>query len=441
MLKNFHNFLIQAKSSLDKRLSFQEYILLLLGGVLQGTTIIYNFLINPRPIIGADALIFQYSGWYISQGGVVYSGVWDIKPPLIHYLAAVISLISGGNVFTIYVISVLLMGVSFLLISIFVFRIVNKLTNNERAAFAASIFLFTFPAFYNFSTRGLRPKMFVILFGLLTIWYLMQDRYIISAIYGAIAAGFWQYAIIFPAVPVLYVIYKKDWKAFRTQIIGGSVLVLAVVAPLIYAGVANQLVAEVILAPFLASEELNYPYRILKAGLFLKFSSILLVVGGIGILLSIKQAYNQQFWLVIFGSWFLIQVLFLDLDGPPDLFVGYFIVSIGFGIAVDYWYEYDRMALLGTSVIMILMYSWLIYVLSTGDTYLWTAFKGPIFGPNEYYSSIGDLHYLYWNQELTNRCHLRLSGAEKVFMDIVGETQTTPQCGRYDLYRLLRQIL
>lgn len=427
----------------DRRPSFEESLLLVLGVVLQSIPNLYNFSVNSPPIIGLDAIVFQYSGWYMTQGGVPYAGIWDIKPPFIHYVAAAVSAISGGDMFVLHTASVLLMGASFLLVSSLVFRIVIELTDNRRSAFLASLFLFTYPELYTFSARGLRPKMFVMLFALVSIWCLTRERFAMSALFGALAAGFWQFAIVFALVPTAYVIHRREWKSFTALLVGTSALVAVAVAPLAYSGVTNQLVAEVIVGPFMASEELNYPLRILEAGYFLKFASIPLAIGGLGVLVAVREdAYGRPLWLPILGGWFLFQVLFIDLDGPPDLFVGFVIAALGLGIAADHWPRYERTLLVGTSAVVVLMCGWLTYVLVTGDTFLWPGFSATLVAdPSGYYSYTAGLDHLYWNREFAGSCHLRLSEPEKDFMRIVGETRETARCGAYDLRHLIRAIV
>jgi len=434
---------LNVSNRIQRQLSREELILILTSVCIQSVAHIYNLFINSRPIIGLDALIFQYSGWYITQGEFVYSGTWDIKPPFIHYLASVISLIAGGNMFLLHFISTIVMGSAFLLIVLLIYRIVSNITGNNKAAFISSLFLFTFPPFYNFSVRGLRPKMFVILFGLVMIWYLLRGRFGISTIFGAVAAGFWQFAIIFAIIPFVYIIHYKNWKQFKIMTVGVSTLLLISIAPVIYVGATNQLIAEVILGPFLASEALNYPFRIIKVGYVLKFASIPLAIGGLGILVAVyEDEYGNLLWLLILGGWFLVQVLFLDFDGSPDLFVGFAIVAIGFGIAVDNWSTYENVSLFGVVAIVALMFGWFIYVLSTGNTFLWAGFSNALVTePTKYYSGNNNLYQFYWDQITTTNCHLRLSGPEKEFMKITGETIRTSQCGKYDLYHLFRVIL
>ncbi|MFB6225137.1 MAG: hypothetical protein ABEI13_01635, partial [Candidatus Paceibacteria bacterium] len=56
---------------------------------------IYEFITSRR--ISGDSAFFLHSGWQISSGRIPYLEIWDIKPPLAHWLPVVYSILFGGN--------------------------------------------------------------------------------------------------------------------------------------------------------------------------------------------------------------------------------------------------------------------------------------------------------------------------------------------------------
>lgn len=56
-----------------------------------------RYLIFLWPATATDPAFFQHTGWYILNGGIPYVDVWDVNPPLVFGLTAVLALLSGGD--------------------------------------------------------------------------------------------------------------------------------------------------------------------------------------------------------------------------------------------------------------------------------------------------------------------------------------------------------
>ncbi|MUV89436.1 hypothetical protein GJ629_05605 [Halapricum sp. CBA1109] len=75
----------------------EDWRLWLLGGALfvvcLGTA--YKFAKEPL-FISMDSALFQHAGWYITQGAMPYTDIWDIKPPLIYGVTTLLALPPAG---------------------------------------------------------------------------------------------------------------------------------------------------------------------------------------------------------------------------------------------------------------------------------------------------------------------------------------------------------
>ena len=118
---------------------------------------------------GPDALFLEHAGWYVTQGGVPYVNMWDVKPPLSVETTAVISLLTGGNMLALHVVATLLTVALGVGITLVVFRLVADATDDEMAGLIAGLFVLAYPGFHYFAGRGFSAKFFALFFGLLAI--------------------------------------------------------------------------------------------------------------------------------------------------------------------------------------------------------------------------------------------------------------------------------
>ena len=275
------------------------------------------------------------------------------------------------------------------------------------------------------------------MFGLLAILLILNDKFVLSAVSGAIAAAFWHIALIFCVVPILYIIKDRQWKKFAKTSIIILLLITIILLPIIASNATNQLVAEVIIAPFLIPEAIKIYDRLENLRFILKFSIIPLSLGIVGFLLAFtEEKYGKPYWLMILSAWFFFQVFLLDFDGPPDLFAWFTILTIGTGFTLDHRpvIQWPMVSIVSAGVLV--MSIWLGYVLYTGDTTAWPGFGQEIStGGNP---SVSHLNETYWNKTKSESCHIRLSGLEKNFINHVEETRSSTKCGKYNLKRLIK---
>jgi predicted membrane-bound dolichyl-phosphate-mannose-protein mannosyltransferase len=175
-----------------------------------------NFLGRERPYVGSDAALFEYSGWYAIHGGVPYLHIWDPKPPVIHEIAAGLAFLSQGNVLVLHFLSSLLMGITAIATVLLISNLTYDVTNNEIAAFVSGLGMLTYPVFYLMPMAGLRPKMFVALFGTLTIYLVRSERFVAGGATAAVTAGLWQFGLFFPLLVGITAMRKSRDRFFES---------------------------------------------------------------------------------------------------------------------------------------------------------------------------------------------------------------------------------
>ncbi|MFB6187958.1 MAG: DolP-mannose mannosyltransferase, partial [Halobacteriaceae archaeon] len=357
-----------------------------------------NFLLPGRARLGADETLFAYSGWlWAETAKVPYLHLWDVKPPAIHETAALFSLLSGGNPWGIALLSALFMCLLIIGSNVLIGQLVYYHTSNPIAAYIAGTTPLVYPTYYNLAATGLRPKHFTIFFGLLGMYlYLVKDRWALGGFSVAIAAGYWQFGVIFPIIAVVtsYTAGKSELKAV---VGGGFGATLLVVAPVYISSPAafSSMLVEVIGTSVRVTEPLELGVRLRK---FLRFLSFALPVIGLGLFGAVLAGIKRETaWITAGAGWFFLQVFRFDLDSTPDLLLLVIFAALGLGILIEVVDE--------ESIPLYLVLG----VVATGFVISLITVATPLNSapPPE------SLDALFWEQQITEQCHLRMSGTEE----------------------------
>lgn len=403
-----------------------RYLLVALTAIFVVPSLLLNVFQSGYPYIGPDAALFQYVGWYSTQGGLPYRHIWDSKPPLIHGVATVLGYLSFGNMVVLHVASMTLMAITLTASVYLIGQLVFDLTENHVAAFLSGSTVFTYPIFYILPSFGLRPKFFVILFGLLSLSLNIRNRYVLSGGFAAIAAGFWQGGVVFPCLVIGGIATKREWSILAKTLVGMAGVALVVLFPFILKGITNELIAQVILSPFVASEPLRLLWRMMTVMSFLKLALPVVVIGCIGILLA--YPFYQAWWVPVGAGLFVLQVFLIDLDGPPDLMPVFIFVAVGVGLVYDKLpFQWPTVGFGGIALIAIGM-------VLIGNPF------AEVTSPIQNGLTPGTVEWHYWNKLSPTSCHLRRSGAELSFLQKVGGSINERLCGPYNLGEIIKKI-
>lgn len=380
-----------------------------------------NFLFPGRPRLNADETLFAYSGWlWAETAKVPYLHLWDVKPPAIHETAALFSLLSGGSPWGIALLSALVMCLLIIGSNVLIGQLVYYHTSNPMAAYIAGTAPLVYRTYYNLAVTGLRPKHFTIFFGLLGVYfYLVEDRWALGGFSTAITAGYWQFGVIFPVVAVVTA-YTTRKNELKSVVAGGFGATLVVVAPVYLSSPAafSSMLVEVVGTSVWITEPLQPGVRLRK---FLRFSSFALPVIGLGLFGSVLAAMKRETaWITVGAGWFFLQVFRLDLDSFPDLLLLVIFAALGIGILIE---AVDEKALPLYLVLGVVATGFVISLITVA-TPLTSA------PPTE------SLDALFWNQEITQKCHVRMSGTEQRFIEVIGESVNVSEC-RYQIWKLV----
>lgn len=282
-----------------------------------------------------DSLIFEYLGWYLTEGGRLYVDVWEVKPPLAFELPAVLAYLAGGNVRLYHTLVLAVTNAAVVGCAFVVGLVTFELTDDELASFAAGLALFALPAFHWRAAFGFKAKYFVLLFGLLAVYLALRDRPFLAGAAAAASVGVWQLGLVFPGLALGVVYQRQGWAGVRWTVGGGLLVGAIVLAPVVWWGAVEAMLAEVVLTPLLVSNDggpivaqVGYAARLFGRTLPLVF------LGAFGLLLGVRREPGARWWLAIGAGWFALQVLTLDLDYYPDLIPLFGFLALGIGLAL-----------------------------------------------------------------------------------------------------------
>lgn len=303
------------------------------------------FLPPGLPALSTDAAFLEHAGWSVTQGSVPYADFIDPKPPLVFEFLAVLAVLTGGHMLAYHVLvistTIAVSVGSLVLLGL----LTEEMTGNRTAALVAGVVPLAYPPFHILPAQGIRVKFFTLFFGLLAVYLLRRDRPLASGATAAIAAGFWQFGIVFPVLvlgaTVAHALGVTDatvdsdpWRPVEYVVLGGGSVALATVIPIVLSGAAGPMIAEVVVANVYSSESIRPIFRLYRGFIMLGYSSLLILSGIAGLLLA---TYRRRIdaWVLVGSAWFGIQIFILDFDGPPDLLAGVAFVALGTGLLYD----------------------------------------------------------------------------------------------------------
>lgn len=391
-----------------------------------------------------DSGIFQYAGWYMAQGGTLYTEIWEVKLPLAYEIPALLALLSGGNILVHHLLNVMITIIAAVGSGLLVSLLVHDLTNDRGAALISGVSVLLLPGFFYLPAYGFKAKFFVTITALLSIYSARTERPMLSGGAAAACVGFYQAAAIVPILAVVLSYQHDKVRGAARAVAGGVVLTAIMVAPIVLSGATSAMITEAILTLFIIDTgHVSLIDALVSGGRYFGVAAPAVLLGGIGILFSISD-YNWRdtWWITVAAVWFGFIVFFVDYDSYPDLIPGLVIVAIGVGIIYDkFSWKHGRAVIAGVVSICIVVN--LILVLSGGVIAGIPSIKSPQplddlqqrtyqkFGEDGEKAQIQrpTVQYLYWNQIESNTCHIRLSGTEIRWLHMTNKPWIDKNCG------------
>lgn len=286
------------------------------------------------PMLG-DSVIFEYIGWFLTEGNRLYVDVWEVKPPLSFEVTAVLSLLAGDDVVRYHVLNLLANGAAIVVGAAAAAGIVYHLTDDALGAVVAGVTPFVLPTYFFRALIGFKAKYFVVAAGLGCLYLAYRERPVAAGVAGVVAVGFWQFAAVFPlaALGLSWQVRGRDG-AIRV-LAGGVATGVIVLLPVVLWGAVPAMIAEAILVPLVVTDGHTFRDQMQRLVLLLGKALPVVLVGLAGIAGGMVSDRIRREWpIALAAAWFTVQMIAFDLDGWPDLFPWLAVVSIGVGMVV-----------------------------------------------------------------------------------------------------------
>ncbi|MFB6359854.1 MAG: DolP-mannose mannosyltransferase [Halobacteriales archaeon] len=300
-----------------------------------------------------DSIIFEYIGWYLTRGGRLYVDVWEIKPPLPYEITGLLAWLAGGDPLITHALNVLLTAGAAIGVALAAGLLVDDLTGAPTATFAAGMALYVVPAFHWRAAFGFKVKYFVAAGALLAIYLARQERPGLAGVLAGAAVGFWQLAIIVPALVLGVVARRTGRSGLKRAIAGTAGVVVMMLLPVLYWGALEAMLTETVLVPLLVGPGLGSGSPLEVIYRTLGVASLIAFFGLIGVVVATWHRPRETWWLAAGTAWFGLQVLLIDLDGGPDLFPLLAFLAVGIGLLLGFESGRQRPAALLLAVLAI----------------------------------------------------------------------------------------
>ncbi|MFC6769500.1 DolP-mannose mannosyltransferase, partial [Natrinema soli] len=292
-----------------------------------------RYMLVDWPTIATDPAFFQHTGWYVLNGGVPYTDVWDVNPPVPFGIAAVLSLLSGGDMLVLHGLSsaftTLVAAASVLLVG----WVASLVTEENAAAVAAGLTMLVVPELFLLSPEGVRAQFYALFFGVLALALALRDRPFLAGAIAALSAGSWQSGGVFALLVVGMAYQRSGRRDALWTIAGGGVVTAVVVLVFAAAGALVPMFVETVVATLSAGSSYTLSERVYSLLLVFGYGSLLLPVALYGWAHAAIRDRWERWWIPVGGVLLALQVLFVDLDGSTDALL--WLAFVALGVAVD----------------------------------------------------------------------------------------------------------
>jgi hypothetical protein len=415
-------------------------VILILGNLLR------EMIGGGTPTLNTDSALYMHGGWWMTQGGIPYVDFWQVKAPLAFEIPALLSLLTGGDPFWLYILSVVVSGLATVGLILAVGTVAGEVTDSEWASLLAGGALFTMPPMFWYPALGFSPKAVVLCLGFAAVLFALRDRPYIAGIASAAAAGIWQLSVIFVGIVLGISVVRGGLKRAGKIVATAVTVAVVVVTPVVVMGGGKAMLVEVVFIPLTGSDSGPITFRILKGASLLGVATITVAVGVWEVSHIVRQGWSDAWWLVAGLGFGLLQML-VDLDYFPDTFLALCFAAIGVGTAAARFRPDLRLAFGGIlAVLVVLNVTLLIGVGPFGPAHqpigtakaTYDSLPGGDYDPGPsaiqsverfYDGSQGEyLNDLYWDQRTPPYCHYRFGAPEANWLRDTRRTYASP-CG------------
>jgi hypothetical protein len=329
---------------------------------------INEHLMPGRYTLSADSAVFLHGGWYMTVGGVPYVDMFDVKPPVVFEISAILSILAGGDPMIQLWLSIATMTGAVVATVWLVCALVREVTDDRLAGVLAAIVVATYPFFFYYAAKGIRPKILVLPVGLAAILTALRGRGVTAGVLASVAAGTYQMGLFFTIVIFPIFIRRKEldrpwdrWRQLGYAVLGGVFTTLIIVTPIIIQGGLIPMVVETVVVPLSGGADGSIAFAALKTTFLLGFSSIPVLASVVGILGVVwRSGLTSMNWNLLDTGWFVpagivfyILILSFNVDYYPDLFPLVVFAALGVGVIAAKLNQ-DRQAVLAVGLCVII---------------------------------------------------------------------------------------
>jgi hypothetical protein len=416
----------------------EDWPLWLLGGALfvvcLGT--VYKFAKEPL-FISMDSALFQHAGWYITQGAMPYTDIWDIKPPLIYGVTTLLALASGGNMVVLHLLSiataVLVVSAGVALVGL----LTHRLTGDGWASLVAAGAMFTIPTLYMYPYAGIRPKYFAFACVAGSLVLAVDERYGWAGALAAAAAGFWQLGLPTTGVVVAMAAVRGGRGSAARAVGGGLVVAVLTVAPFVLTGNGIPLYLEAVVVPMYGVDRYTMVGRLYEIVVELGYGLAVIPLGLYGLVAAVQR--DRRYWWVLLGAGLYLLGFRFEMGGAIDAMLLYAFLAVGIGAFVASLDSPERRRLVGgvVAAAVVLSLAW-----SFGPV---TPVKDAIedsYEQDDIYDDIPErpggvpeTETIYWEKQRPATCNYHFSKKQIHFEYLTDGLQTRSDCGTWPFDR------
>lgn len=212
--------------------------------------------------------------------------------------------------------------------------ITHRLTERSFAAFVTVVMIIGYHSFVRQPGLGIFPKFFTLAFGLAGLWMSLDDRHVLASAFATVAAGFWQWGIVFMLLVYGRAYRREQLGRWRPMALASGGVTAAAVLPIVLSGGGLSMLVQVVIDPFrLGDHGQSLADRITKFVQYTEFLWPLMLVGGAGALDAAIR--NRRYaWIAAGIAVPVMQLLFIDFDAAADIYLLLVFAALGLGVAV-----------------------------------------------------------------------------------------------------------
>lgn len=398
-------------------------------------------LADPPPL--RDSIIFEYYGWYLTEGATLYVDAWEFKPPLTFELAAVLAALAGPNVALYHTLAVAVTVAAAVACAVLVAATVREFVGDDQAAAVAGLAVLAFPEFVLRAGYGLKPKYFVLAATLGAVLAARRDRPALAGVAAAVAVGTWQLGAVAPVLAALAFPRNDDesvvdaWTArprFGRFALAGVATSLAILAPVLLAGpdAVRAMVAQTIVAPVVLGESGTVADRFVRLLFTADLAAPVFLVGVAGVARAARRDLRRYAPLTVGTAWFALSVLVFDFDAAPDLFVLFGFAAVGVGLWVTDCSPRRRRQFVAVAALLCAASA--AAALGVPGLAIDAPTGGPVADADSVtapYNTNAERRALYWHRLRPETCHVFPNRKQWAWIEMTDGDLVAETCGRF----------